>query len=160
MAESEGLLNSERGKLSRREFFLNAGLVLGGLMSLGSVGYFGARYLLAGLRPVRYERILASRLEDIPETGAMDVTVVGRPLILRRRGDQVRAFSSVCTHLGCLVKWEEDENRFYCPCHIGIFDPDGQTVSGPITEPLIEFDVNVEGDNVYIRLPEMDQVGV
>lgn len=147
-------------KLSRRDFFLNAGLAVSALVSLGGVGYFSVRYLLAGLRPVHYVTILAGRLEEVPEAGASEVALLGRQLILRRRGDGVRAFSAVCSHLGCLVIWDEAENRFYCPCHIGIFDPDGQPVSGPVTEPLAEFDVEVDGANVYIRLPEIEQAGV
>ena len=147
-------------KLSRRDFFLNAGLALSALVGLGGVGYFSARYLLAGLRPVRYETILAGRLDAVPEAGATDVTIVGRPLIVRREDDQVRVFSAVCPHLGCLVKWEEANNRFYCPCHIGVFNSNGQPVSGPPTEPLQEFDVQVESGNVYVSLPEIEQAGV
>lgn len=139
---------------------MNAGLALADPPRVGGVGHFGVRYLLAGLRPVRYETILAGRLEEVPEAGAADVTIVGRPLIVRRQDDQVRVFSAVCPHLGCLVKWEEANNRFYCPCHIGIFDSNGQPVSGPPTEPLPEFDVRVESDNVYVSLPEIEQAGV
>ncbi|KAA3615210.1 MAG: ubiquinol-cytochrome c reductase iron-sulfur subunit [Planctomycetota bacterium] len=41
------------------------------------------------------------------------------------------ALSSTCPHLGCQVKWEARNNRFFCPCHNGVFDPSGKGVSGP-----------------------------
>nr|MBC8425653.1 Rieske 2Fe-2S domain-containing protein [bacterium] len=34
-------------------------------------------------------------------------------------------------HLGCQVYWEEDNNRFFCPCHSGVFDPQGIAIAGP-----------------------------
>jgi Rieske Fe-S protein len=41
------------------------------------------------------------------------------------------ALSSTCPHLGCQVRWESQNNRFYCPCHNGVFDPAGVATSGP-----------------------------
>ena len=34
--------------------------------------------------------------------------------------------SAVCTHLGCTIPWNEKENKFVCPCHLGIFSADGK----------------------------------
>jgi Rieske Fe-S protein len=52
--------------------------------------------------------------------------------ILIKRGEQgFAAFGTVCPHLGCRVHWEADKQRFFCPCHNGIFDADGRAVSGP-----------------------------
>lgn len=33
---------------------------------------------------------------------------------------------AVCTHLGCLVPWYEDENKFICPCHNSMYDSTGK----------------------------------
>lgn len=33
---------------------------------------------------------------------------------------------AVCTHLGCLVPWYEDEARFICPCHNSMYDSTGK----------------------------------
>ena len=41
------------------------------------------------------------------------------------------ALSSVCPHLGCRVHWESNNDRFFCPCHNGVFDPSGKATSGP-----------------------------
>lgn len=144
-------------KLSRRDFLLNVGLAAGGAVGLGGAGYYSARYLLAGLAPLRYVKLLAERLDNVPDGGSVDLKLAGIALVLRRQGNTVRAFSAVCTHLGCLVQWQEDENRFYCPCHIGVFDPDGRPTSGPPTEPLEEFEVEVDEGNIFVRVPESQE---
>lgn len=41
------------------------------------------------------------------------------------------ALSSVCPHLGCQVHWEAQNDRYFCPCHNGVFSPDGVATSGP-----------------------------
>ena len=45
--------------------------------------------------------------------------------------DDFVALSSTCPHLGCQVHWEPHNDRFFCPCHNGVFDPEGRGVSGP-----------------------------
>ena len=79
---------------------------------------------------------------------------------LVHRDGVVRAFSSVCTHLGCKVQWEPDEGQFFCPCHLGYFDADGQVVSGPPPRALDEYDVEVDGNNIYVKLPKPAQGGI
>ncbi|NOY43260.1 MAG: ubiquinol-cytochrome c reductase iron-sulfur subunit [Planctomycetes bacterium] len=45
--------------------------------------------------------------------------------------DSFLALSSVCPHLGCRVHWESNNNRFFCPCHNGVFDASGKATGGP-----------------------------
>lgn len=45
---------------------------------------------------------------------------------LRRIGEQVLAFNSVCPHLGCSVDYRAANGDFYCPCHASAFDLDGE----------------------------------
>ena len=55
-------------------------------------------------------------------------------------------YSSTCTHLGCGVRWEEAGKRFLCPCHGGVFDSEGQPVSGPVFKPLDRLEARISGD--------------
>ena len=55
-------------------------------------------------------------------------------VFILRNHEGVRAISAVCTHLGCVLKWAE--NEFHCPCHGSRFDDTGQVLSGPAPSPL------------------------
>jgi len=66
------------------------------------------------------------------------------------------ALSSTCPHLGCQVHWEAQHDRFFCPCHNGIFSPSGQGVSGPPGDAgmsLPRYDLKVESGLLYIEVP-------
>ncbi len=54
-----------------------------------------------------------------------------------------RALYMVCTHLGCLYKWEPSNNRFECPCHGSKFDREGHYIEGPAPRSLDQFLVEI-----------------
>jgi glycine/D-amino acid oxidase-like deaminating enzyme/nitrite reductase/ring-hydroxylating ferredoxin subunit len=70
----------------------------------------------------------------------------GQGKILKLNGKKVAAFRSssgevslcspVCTHLKCIVDWNEAEKTWDCPCHGSRFHPTGEVISGPAEEPL------------------------
>ena len=70
------------------------------------------------------------------------------PAVLLRLGDrELVAFSQKCTHLGCVVYYEAEEDRWHCPCHEGNFEAaTGQVISGPPTRPLGRIDVEARDD--------------
>ena len=76
------------------------------------------------------------------------------PAILVRLSDtEVVAFSQKCTHLGCVVYYEPDEERWHCPCHEGNFDTrTGNVISGPPTRPLGRIDLEVRDDGMIWAL--------
>src|SRR5689334_9854892 len=73
------------------------------------------------------------------------VQVRGKAVIVRRDAGGLAAYSAVCTHLGCLVKWDANKQEFQCPCHAAVFNARGQVVSGPAPAPLPEYKVNEVG---------------
>jgi len=70
--------------------------------------------------------------------------------VLTDDGRTFIAMSNICTHLGCRVRWIEDQSQFFCPCHNAVFDREGDVVSGPPPRPLDRFQVKVEDEQLYI----------
>ena len=70
--------------------------------------------------------------------------------------DDFVALSSTCPHLGCQVRWEGQNNRFFCPCHNGIFDPSSVAIDGPPAEAgqsLSRYPLKVESGLLHIAVP-------
>ena len=75
----------------------------------------------------------------------------GRQIVVINLGDEIRAFDGICTHLGCIVRWNSASRMFECPCHGGKFDDLGNPVSGPVNAPLRRVEFVVEGNLLKIR---------
>jgi len=81
-----------------------------------------------------------------PEADSVRELNLGKGMIIGSRGKKVAAFrerngkihrlSPVCTHLGCLVRWNPAESTWDCPCHGSRFKPSGEVIAGPAEEPL------------------------
>ncbi len=72
----------------------------------------------------------------------------GKGVFIFHSEDGFYAISSICTHLGCIVKKTED--GFSCPCHGSKFGRDGRTVSGPAPRPLEWFAVSMAPDGQLV----------
>jgi len=80
---------------------------------------------------------MLSREEPLaPDSGRIE-RVGGRPRAVYRdaRGD-LHVLSPRCTHLGCIVAWNDLEKTWDCPCHGGRFHPTGKPLYGPPTSSL------------------------
>ena len=67
---------------------------------------------------------------------------------------EIVALSPICKHLGCTVNWNGDKknhpNRFYCPCHNGLYEKSGKNVPGtPPMAPLDLFHMEVKKGTLY-----------
>jgi cytochrome b6-f complex iron-sulfur subunit len=91
----------------------------------------------------------------LPDTLAAGVPYVppGRSVALFRDGEGVYAVSTVCTHLGCIVKPGPD--GFECPCHGSRFAGNGSLVKGPAPRPLPWVKVSGKGGEYIV---DEDQV--
>ncbi|MFD2045855.1 ubiquinol-cytochrome c reductase iron-sulfur subunit [Ornithinibacillus salinisoli] len=74
--------------------------------------------------------------------------------VFKDDNDEIMALSPTCTHLGCVVSWEGNEdhpNQFFCPCHDGRYYKDGTNIAGtPPTRPLDLYDHKVENGMLYL----------
>jgi Rieske Fe-S protein len=78
-----------------------------------------------------------SRAEEIaPGTGAVLRRGLNKVAVYRDEHGNLHERSAVCTHLGCIVKWNSSEHTWDCPCHGSRFDKDGQVLNGPAIRTL------------------------
>ncbi len=84
--------------------------------------------------------------------------------VIRNDGDDgesvkdvpVIAVSAACTHMGCIVKWQDSDRKYHCPCHGGLFSeygkPDNSTPVRYLTA-LPRLDTKIEDGKVFVRVP-------
>jgi Rieske Fe-S protein len=68
-----------------------------------------------------------------------------------REGAELRAYSTVCPHLGCAVDFEKDDTKFKCPCHHSTFALDGKVEGGPAPRSMDLLDVEEKDGIVSVR---------
>lgn len=76
---------------------------------------------------------------DIPASGDAPINFPAGRFWLSNSEEGFFALYGVCTHLGCLPKWEPQNNRFACPCHGSQYQIDGSWITGPAPRPLDVF---------------------
>lgn len=62
----------------------------------------------------------------------------------RDQAGELHLVSAKCTHLGCVVAWNNDEKSWDCPCHGSRFNYDGNVLNGPANEPLPYYKSDLE----------------
>ena len=137
-------------EVTRREFARY--LVLGaGAIAAGNVG-LAVWTQLRSINTGEPRPIVALASVPVGDTYLFRYPTEADPAILLRVDErEVVAFSQQCTHLGCVVYYQANENRWHCPCHEGNFATlSGDVISGPPTRPLGRIDVEVRDDgNVW-----------
>jgi cytochrome b6-f complex iron-sulfur subunit len=143
-------MNTEK-PISRRSFI--DWLIAGGLLAWGA-GFVTPviSYLWpAQRRGPSVQTVSAGKVNDFAEWQSKIVAVSGHPVIVVRTPQGFRAFSAICTHLGCIVGWDAQRRQIACPCHAGFFDPNGRVVSGPPPRPLDEHGVAVVNGEILVK---------
>lgn len=56
--------------------------------------------------------------------------------VYRDEAGKVECVSAICTHLYCVVDWNESERSWDCPCHGSRFETNGTVIEGPALKPL------------------------
>lgn len=97
------------------------------------------------------DRVAVGSTSDIPVGAGKVVAMGAKPAIVVNTDQGVRAFSAICTHLGCVVAWNDMLGVIQCPCHDGRFNPStGAVMSGPPPAPLPPIAVAIEGDQIFL----------
>jgi Rieske Fe-S protein len=136
-------------EVTRREFARY--LVLGaGAMAVGNVA-LAAWTQLRTINTGEPREIVALDAVPVGETYLFRYPGDADPAVLLRMDeDVVVAFSQKCTHLGCVVYYQPEADRWHCPCHEGNFETaTGAVISGPPTRPLGRIDVEIRDGAVW-----------
>lgn len=127
----------------------------------GTLASFFARFLYPAGPPAKAWLYVCELARLVPGESLTYLTPAGATVAVARRAaaPDVASFialSSTCPHLGCQVHWEAQNNRFYCPCHGGAFEPGGKAIAGPpqkAGQSLSRYPLKVESGLIYIEVP-------
>ncbi len=134
MAEAD----SQR-KINRQEFLNLAWLASLGflLVDLGAVTYL---FSLPRFREGEFGGRFDLGQEALPAPGSGPLNYpAGRFWLVQTADSQVLALYKVCTHLGCLYGWLDENDIYRCPCHGSQFQLDGTYIQGPAPRSLDRF---------------------
>jgi arsenite oxidase small subunit len=140
-------------RMTRRSL-IKGMLTLSGL-SLLSVLTFGS--YVAKERKVVYGKMKITNLNNLPKgevfvfnypfSDLNQIDISGPCMLIHLPNGELKAYSSVCTHLRCIVRYNEANNVIQCLCHGGKFDPyTGNVLSGPPKKPLPEVNISVDSN--------------
>ena len=155
---------------TRRAFFamLTAGIgaLVGAIAVIPGLGLLAAPLRRAIVRGAGQPLRVAAE-QDVKPQKPIRVTAVGEVqdawlrldhvtvgscwLVRATEGAPIRAFSTICPHLGCGVDWNDKTGKFDCPCHASSFDLEGRCLSGPSPRGLDELEVSLDAHEVLVR---------
>jgi cytochrome b6-f complex iron-sulfur subunit len=111
---------------------------------LGEAGAAIVWFALPRFREGEFGGVIPVALDDLPSAGDAPVSIPSGRFHVSHTGDGgLVVLYGVCTHLGCLPKWEPVNTRFACPCHGSQFQIDGRYITGPAPRGLDRFPVTI-----------------
>jgi len=138
-------------EITRRDFmkFANRALAITGVAAIAVpvVAYFYP----PKLEEIPSEPVLVCAESELPVGNSKTVRFGRYPALVLNTPQGLKAYSAVCTHFACIVKWDPGINQIMCPCHEGYFDSlDGGVISGPPPTPLAALKVEVIDGQIYV----------
>jgi Rieske Fe-S protein len=148
-AESAGSTPPSVGRRRFVNILLGSGLVA----SAASFLYPVMKYFVPPkVADMGGDAVLAAKVSELKPNTAKTFRFGTRPgLLIEIAPGEYHAMSAICTHLGCTVQYRPDLREIWCACHNGMYDLNGRNISGPPPRPLEAFDVQVRGDDVFVR---------
>ena len=144
--------NEKKEKVDRKQFLGIAWLGAVGLLlteTFAALGWFIQPVITGGFGGI----VKAGALEEFPP-GSITLIKEGRFFLSRLDDGSFLALWQRCTHLGCSVPWEEDEDQFHCPCHGSLYDKLGKVTGGPAPRPMDYFPVFIQEGEVFVNTEE------
>ncbi len=146
----------DSGQPIRRRTFIQALVGFSVLATLGGVLTPIIAYLWppAERTATTGERVVVSDEKDLPVGQGKVISAGNKPVVIVHTAQGgIKAYSAVCTHLGCIVGWQQSRGFIQCPCHDARFNPvTGAVISGPAPRPLPSVPVSVENGKIYVEV--------
>jgi cytochrome b6-f complex iron-sulfur subunit len=135
--------------VTRRDFLK---LGLGALSALALLEVGGASFLFLQPRSLEGEfggMVIAGLVDSFPVGSVVEFTN-GRFYLVRSHDGGFLAVYRRCTHLGCTIEWQPQENHFYCPCHASSFDLHGDVENTPAPRALDTFPITIDAGQIIV----------
>ena len=152
---------SEPGNVTRRAWLISLLMGVGLAASYGALALQGILFLLPRRIKPRTRKLFAGQVDQF-QVGSVQTLfdLQGNKILVKRSASGMQAFSSTCPHLGCHVHWEADKERFFCPCHNGVFNADGVAVSGPPAAAgqslsRVPLELDEKSDVIYLEVKDI-----
>ena len=152
----QAVKRAEEQELSRRNFLK---LGLGALSAVAALEIGGVSLMFLRARGQEGKfggKITAGVVDDFPN-GSVTEFVDGNFFLIRSKEGGFLSVYRRCPHLGCTVKWVEEKQRFYCPCHASSFDMYGDFVSQPVPRALDSFMITIKDGQVIVDTSQLTQ---
>jgi cytochrome b6-f complex iron-sulfur subunit len=133
-----------------RRKFLGTCLAGATVAAVAAAAYPVFRYLAPTSTQQGAEKV-SFQASEVPEGEAKFFQFAGSSAVLvKTKAGELIALSAVCTHLGCIVQWEKDQQDFLCPCHAGRYAPNGTVLAGPPPRPLAKIPVTLAEGKITV----------
>lgn len=158
-------------KPSRRIFLKFSGsAAVGSVAAVGASSAQAAVGAPAGMANLPYPKRVVGKAKTLKPNAAVSFTYpdgdspcallkVGQPVPGGVGPDQdIVAYSTLCTHMGCPVSYDAVTKSFRCPCHFSVFDAElgGQMVCGQATENLPRVVLNYDAKTDSVTAVSVD----
>lgn len=142
----------EDAKVDSGRRWVNMILGTGVVATIASFIYPAIRYVIPPpVSEATNLSVVAAKVGELKDNAAKVFKFGSTPAILvRTPGGNYRAFTAVCTHLGCTVQYRSDLHEIWCPCHNGKYNLQGRNVSGPPPRPLAQYQVHIQGEDIVV----------
>jgi len=73
-----------------------------------------------------------------------------RDVFVYKNKNKIEVFNAHCTHMGCILNFYKDKQRFICPCHHSHFTIDGFRIKGPAQRDLDKITFKIKNKKLFI----------
>ncbi|UCD27727.1 MAG: Rieske 2Fe-2S domain-containing protein [Planctomycetota bacterium] len=150
LSDNGGEISEE---ISRRSLLSSAGagwLALGGSAVVGVLAT--QRFMFPNVLEESNPKVCIGELSKYMEIpiGGVNQDFKKQGILIVRLVDRIAALSTSCTHLGCIINWQESEKVFKCPCHGSGFTHQGINIDGPASRPLERYKILIDEGMVVV----------